>query len=140
MSSHKTEIIEQLKNYFRDRPEVLSAYLYGSAAKDKLRFDSDIDIAVFLSERIERDKYFDYRISTSTSISRILHREVDVVVFNEAPHVLAHQILKYGIRIFERDKQRGRAREARAVMEYFDFLPYRKRCEDAMVKHIKEAS
>ena len=138
--SEKNEIVEKLVNYFKEREEVLSAYLFGSAASDKLRSDSDVDIAVILDKAIPSNSYFDYRLSAMSDVSRLLHREVDIIVFNEARHVLAHQILKYGIRIFERNKERSRSLEARALMEYFDFLPYRKKCEEAMIRHIKKAS
>lgn len=138
--SKQNEIAEKLMDYFSHCAEVRRAYLFGSAAKNKLRPDSDVDVAVVLSEEVSTDRFFNYRLKAMTDISRLLHREIDVIVLNEAPNLLAYQILKYGVRIYEQNGERDRRLEVKVLMEYFDFLPYRRRCEDAMIQHLKKAS
>ncbi len=134
------EIIEKLKAYFQKFDEVLCVYVFGSLASSKANPTSDINIAALLAPSFSKEKFFDFRLTRISELSSLLRREVDLVIFNEAPTVLAYQILKHGIRIYEKDDRADRSFEAKALMEYFDFLPYRKRCEDAMVKHLKESS
>ena len=134
------EIVEKIKAYFEKFDEVLRVYLFGSFASNKANTASDVDIAILLSGSFPKEKFFDFRLTKMNELSDILRKEVDLIIFNEAPNVLAYQILKYGIRIYEKDDRVDHSLEVKALMEYFDFLPYRKRCEDAMIKHIKEAS
>lgn len=41
------EMLELLKGYFNRRKDIAFAFLFGSAAKDKVRKEGDVDIAVY---------------------------------------------------------------------------------------------
>jgi len=44
---NKPKKIKQLKAYFKNRPDVVMAFLFGSQAQDRERSASDWDIAVY---------------------------------------------------------------------------------------------
>lgn len=71
-------------------------------------------------------------------LSSILDKNVDVVVMNEASCFLSFQIIKNGVKIHERADRIDHSFEARTIVEYFDFIPVRRRLEEALVNRIKE--
>jgi len=73
-------------------------------------------------------------------LSRILDKNIDIVVLNSANSFLKFQIIKSGLRLCEDKERKSRGFEARAIMEYFDFLPIRNRLEEALVNNIKEGA
>lgn len=133
------KIADKLSNYFKKAKHVEAVYLFGSQASQKSSPRSDIDIGVILGRKFPEENYFEARLKWMGELSSLLNREADVVIVNEASSVLAYQVLRYGRRIYERF-HRDHSVEVKALMEYFDFLPYRRRCEQAMVEHIRRAS
>jgi len=47
MLKSKIKMLEILKDYFEERNDVAFAFLFGSAARGKIRREGDIDIAVY---------------------------------------------------------------------------------------------
>lgn len=95
-------------------------------------------MAVLFTNDVPREEYSHRSLQSVDDLSRMLDKEVDVVALNSADSFLKFQILKNGLRIYERQDRNGRDFEARAMMEYFDFLPVRRRLEEAFVRHINE--
>ena len=76
------------------RREIQAAYLFGSAASGRARPDSDLDVAVLLNRPILAIRSLDYRLKLMTDLGAVLRRtDVDVVILNDAPPLLAHRIL-----------------------------------------------
>ncbi|GFP25420.1 hypothetical protein HKBW3S25_00892 [Candidatus Hakubella thermalkaliphila] len=80
-------ILDVLKDYLEDRKDVAFAFLFGSAARGKLRKEGDIDIAVyFWPEKDIEWEAFDKRYKGESSIALdlegLLKKEVDLVVLN----------------------------------------------------------
>lgn len=84
----------------------MSAYLYGSHAEGRAHVESDVDVAVLLDRdrhrtRLERAET---RVRLSSEIAAALHRnEIDVVILNDAPPLLARHAVLDGIRVLCRD-------------------------------------
>jgi len=49
-------MIDLLKRYFERRGDVALAFLFGSSARGLDRRDSDVDIAIYLTEKGEEDR------------------------------------------------------------------------------------
>lgn len=118
---------------------VLAAYLFGSQAKGAANKYSDVDIAVLFDVQLKPEEYTDKQIAIMNNISQALNREADVVILNSAPLFLKYYILKEGVKIYERQGRDERSFEAKAITEYFDFLPIKNRIENALLNKIKEA-
>lgn len=71
--------------------DVEFAYLFGSAASGRLTPRSDVDVAIFVSERADAGAV---RLDVTRAVTRHLGTDaVDVVVLNAAPIALAGRIL-----------------------------------------------
>jgi len=115
---------EKLNKVFREKGVIL-AYLFGSVAKNKTGPLSDIDIAVLFNEKVPTAQYFDQKLEVMGKISDLFKTDnIDVVVLNEAPPLLAHRILKEGRVLFSKSEKKRLEFELRAIMKYLDWKPY----------------
>jgi Predicted nucleotidyltransferases len=96
------QIIHKLNQYYRANEEVLFGYLFGSFAKNRSRSRSDIDIAVYLSN-YHRESAYENKMKDILALQDIFKRPVDLILFNEAPPLLKHEIFKTGIIFIERE-------------------------------------
>jgi len=87
----KQDMVKALETYFAGRDEVRLAFLFGSAASDRMGRMSDVDVAVYLDA--EGDAVED---SLQTDLERLLKREVDLVVLNRAPATLSWTAIRKG--------------------------------------------
>ncbi len=128
-----------LRNYFKDQKMVLAVYLFGSFSKGQARPASDVDLALLLNPSLPEGNYLDERLRYMSELSAVLGRETDVVILNEAPPVLVHQILLHGKLIDEKNHGAMVAFKARSMIDYVDWLPYKIRLDEAVLKHFKAA-
>jgi len=95
---HMNEKIEKLKRYFEEKENVLLAFIFGSSARGVEGEDSDLDIGVYLKNRTEEDEIW-------REISKIVEREIDLVVLNDAPATLVSNAFKTGIPFVIKDRK-----------------------------------
>lgn len=92
--------IQLLAKFFETEPHTLMAFLFGSRAKGMERTESDWDIGVYLKEAYSLeiiDKLW-------VELANILKRDVDLVVLNEAPPLLASRIAREGFPLVVKDR------------------------------------
>lgn len=108
-----------------EKQKVVFAYLFGSHARDKTRPLSDVDIAVYFNEEVACDERFDLRLEVLGQLVDLFKSdEVDLVVLNDAPPLLAHRILREGLLIFSGDDKIRLEFETKAVLKYLDWKPH----------------
>ena len=91
----------QLASLF-DTSDVVLAYLFGSEAKGTANRESDIDIAVLLSDQIPQAEYGQRVVDLNTELIGIFRRgAVDVALLNTAPPLLAFQVVRHGVVIYD---------------------------------------
>ncbi|MEK6568227.1 MAG: nucleotidyltransferase domain-containing protein, partial [Candidatus Omnitrophota bacterium] len=122
--------LEKISNVFKKENVVLAAYLFGSYFSGHPHRYSDIDIAVLFDKMVNPEDYTDKQIDLAVNLGRLLGREADVVILNRAGSFLKYIVLKNGLRVYERLDRNERGFEARAMVEYFDFLPIKNRIEE----------
>jgi predicted nucleotidyltransferase len=121
-------IVEELKKIIGHYPQVDTAYLYGTGAKEKLRPNSDIDVAIMLSEVISEKEIASVHTNVICNIEAAIHREADVKILNYIDHLpLLHEILSKGILLVDRDPVKRKAFAIKKNIEYLDFLPHYER-------------
>lgn len=121
------------------RPEVQAAYIFGSVASGRARPDSDVDIAVLVSGKILRRDPFKYRLELISDLMGALKRDdVDVILLNQAPPLLAHRVLSKGKLILERSASARVAFQVRTVNRYLDTQPMRNLYLSYLKKHARE--
>lgn len=131
--------INLINNNLKKDKSILLVYVFGSEVKGRTNKYSDIDIAVLFDNKVKEKEYTDRQIAIITNLSEILKKEIDVVVLNRASLFLKYHILKEGVKIYERPDRNEHNFEAKAVIDYFDFLPIKNRIENGMLAKIKEA-
>jgi len=106
------------------RREVQAAYLFGSAVTGRLHPGSDVDVAVLLARPPAAARSLNYRLRLMTDLGAALRRsDVDVVILNEAPPLLAHRVLSKGKLVFERSKSARVRFQVRVAAQYADLVP-----------------
>jgi uncharacterized protein len=142
MALRSIEQIEPaLRTLLEQRPEVLVGYLFGSVVSGRARPDSDVDIAVLVADDVMGDDPFRYRLNRISDLMSVLKRDdVDFVLLNEAPQLLAHRILKHGKLVFERSPSARVAFQVRTMNRYSDTQPIRDLYLSYLKKHAQEGS
>lgn len=129
MTSPRTGTRSALQTFFEtERPEgVVSAYLFGSFAEGREHRESDVDLAVFLDRRIltsRRDR-FEKRVELGSCLIHALGRnEIDILVLNEAPPLLARRVLREGIRVYCDDLDQDRDFSRDVQLRAADLEPF----------------
>ncbi len=106
-------------------PEIIAAYVFGSAVTGKLTPMSDIDVAILLREEIPFARELDISSEVMSTIEKNFRREGDVRFINRVRDLpFLHEVLAAGKLIYEADREMHRAYVARTVIAYLDYLPF----------------
>ena len=127
-----------LAAFLATQPDIVAAYLFGSLAQGRARPRSDIDIAILL-DPASSQMAFERQLQLMGDLRRFADREVDVVILNSVSPILQHQVLRYGRRLYEHDRQARVEFEVRAGKVYTDLQPLRSFFQRALFREIQEA-
>lgn len=128
-----SDLRQRLQRFFSAKGfAVVSAYLFGSEAQGTAHRESDIDVGVFLdyaSHDSARSR-FERRLELGSGLIEALHRnEVDVVVLNDAPPLLARRIVQEGDRVWCRDAEADRGLRRDVMLRAADLAPFLRKFE-----------
>jgi len=98
------------------------AVLFGSVAKETVRADSDLDIAVLANHKLSTDE----KIQLIEAFAQKIGRPVDLIDLFDPPQPLLGQIIKTGRRILGTDDAFANL-VYRNLVDQADFLPLRSR-------------
>ncbi|MDI6754737.1 MAG: nucleotidyltransferase domain-containing protein [Thermodesulfobacteriota bacterium] len=101
--------LQDLKEYINNRDDIAFAFLFGSAARGRMRKEGDIDVAVYFKPEKDIDweafgKTFKGENRIVLDLERLLGKEVDLVVLNRARAIVADEIIRRGKPITIKDK------------------------------------
>ena len=108
---------------------VLAVYLHGSAARDSLRPDSDIDLAVLVRQGCSLPSTT--RKASADALAYRLGRTVDLGELSSSNLVFAAEVLFRGKQLFVSDKDAAAARAADLLSLYVRFNEDRREVLDA---------
>lgn len=118
---------------------LVAAYGFGSVFQDRSIAESDIDIGLlFDRDATDEARRLDLAARIHTELQRVSPREVDLVVLNDAPPVLADRVIRNGRLLFGEDDRRRVAFEQRSMIEYLDFLPVLEAYDRALLARASE--
>lgn len=110
------ELCGAIINFAKRYVDIVAIYVFGSMATARNRSRSDIDVGIMVRRPMKGTE----RVQMETSLSNLLKKDVDLIIFGEASPLLQHQILKNGRLVYEKDPK-GRVRqEVAARCEYLD--------------------
>ncbi len=128
--------ISTIKQEFAKRPEIVTAYLYGSQAKGYADSKSDIDLAIVTQDDFH-PKDYRYQIELENVLHEtLMGREVDVVHLNNTGLPLQYSVVTTGKRLYSKNDPAAADYEIRTIKNYEDMRSfYHKRLES----NIKQA-
>ena len=137
--THKIDtLFPLLKESLRQEKDIIFAYIFGSYSIGKVSPLSDIDIAVYLG-KVKLKEIFERKQELNNLVASILKTdEIDLIILNEAPLPLIHQVLKTGCLLFSKDEKERIAFAVRAQKFYLDAEPLRKIAWSALKRRLKD--
>jgi predicted nucleotidyltransferase len=112
--------LDDLRTVLLAGPPLRLAVLFGSAAAQALRSDSDLDIAI-LPEDLNLSLGAELRLQAA--LARSCGRDVDLVRLDRAPTLVLWEVARYGVPLIEAGPFEFARFRARAASEYLDFAP-----------------
>jgi hypothetical protein len=113
----RKDLLERLPVILARFPEISFAYLFGSMAEGRERQQSDIDIAIYVRPDLKID-----RLELSSILSAELEGVADLVILNQAPPAVCHQVLKSGILLVDHMPGQRKRFEVMTRKLYEDYL------------------
>lgn len=114
---------------FKAEKTVEAVWLIGSASREALRRDSDIDFAIYLGE--DKDLNWELFGSLIADLENIVGRRVDIGKINSKNLIYASQVIHQGKLLWARDDERINEVIGRMITLYVDLKQDRKVVEDA---------
>jgi uncharacterized protein len=127
-----------LQDYLRQQGDVVVAYLFGSAARGQMTPMSDVDVAVLLDAPPDNELLIERQLALLTDLERMVEPELQIVLLNHAPPLLAYEVVREGVLLHERSSPERVAFQVRAMKEYFDIQPMLARQDKALRRQIQE--
>ena len=117
---------DKVARLMSSKPEILAAYIFGSVATGRVRPNSDVDVAVLLDPAIKKLP-LKYRADLIADTGAAMETfDVDVVLLNEAPPALAHNVITKGKLVYERSRSARVAFQVRNLNLFLDLEPIHK--------------
>ena len=134
MIPYQNELIE----YFSSKDSIILAYLFGSTVRGDTGKLSDVDIGVMLDDKLSKKDRFDMELELISEISILIKKnKIDLIVLNEAPLLLSHNIIKNGIILKSNEIERVKF-ETKILSMYMDEKYYINRHTQETLKRIAE--
>ena len=135
--------MEHLKSYFSGRPEILLAYLFGSAVTKRTHNLSDVDLAIYseptLMRKLNNKEPYGYQAAILSDLKSLLQRDdIDLVILNRANALLAYEVVRSGENIFCRSENFRTEYEIGVFQKYIDTKKMRDIQNFYMIKRIKK--
>jgi predicted nucleotidyltransferase len=103
-------------------PRIALVYFFGSALDPERSSVRDLDVAVLSDPPLSLDELVRLRAELVSATAL----PIDLVSINDAPIVLAHEIVEGGRCLFSRDPDVETDFVTRTRARYWDFAPYRR--------------
>lgn len=119
-----TEIINQknITKVLKQNQNILFAFLFGSRVKDKARFESDLDIALYFKREPDLDE-----IGTLVNeLENVSKCKIDLVSLNnlyDKNPALAYSVISQGVLLFSMNEKTLTHYKKMTFLKYLDFKP-----------------
>jgi predicted nucleotidyltransferase len=127
---------KELTEYFSSKDNIILAYLFGSTVRGDTGRLSDVDIGVMMDENLAKKDRFYLELELMGEIAALIKKnKIDLIVLNEAPLLLAYNIIKNGIILKSSETERVTF-ETKILSKYRDEKYYIKRHTKETLKRI----
>lgn len=112
---------ERAARFLAQDPRVQLVYLFGSAAQPDRNRVRDMDLAILTDPPLSLDELMKRRADLAAATGA----PIDLVSLNEAPIVLAHEVVEGGRCLYARTPDIETELVTRTRARFWDFKPYR---------------
>lgn len=133
----KQELLATVKEYCSQREEIAAVYAFGSVVEERFSQNSDLDLGIMVALGVNKVAAFDLKLELAAKLEELVDREVDIVIFSQAPLRLKQQIIN-GKLILERDKQLRVRKESKTRNKYCDMQYFYRMYEEKIGKGLKD--
>lgn len=122
-------------------PGIVSVYLFGSHAEARAHRQSDVDVGVLLDRGVypQRGQRSELRVDLTTGLVAALRcDDVDVVILNDAPPLLARRVVLDGIRVLCRDEAADQAFRRDVQLRAADLSPFLEKMRRIKLEALRE--
>ena len=134
----QAKLIHQTQAYFRDQPDVVAVYLYGSRAAGKEGRASDVDIGVLIDSP-DRKTQAEKRMRYMVELAAVLRKEIHPVILNYAGEELMRQIFIKGKCILVNDPKKLSLFKMTMFARIADFSYYKRQMQSGLIRNIMES-
>jgi len=124
-------------HYFKDKPEVIAVYLFGSQVTGKTDSSSDVDIGILLDTN-DREIQTERKNQYMADLANILRKEIHPVIFNSAGEELMRQIFTNGKCILAKDQKKLSLFKMTMFAMIADYGYYRNQMQSGLIRNIME--
>jgi len=115
--------VKKIIKYFSKKPEVATVYLYGSYARGDAKIDSDIDLAVLVTDTRKYKGSGIPQVVFALDLSKITGKKVEVQDLTACSVEFAHRVLSEG-KLLTSNNEKDRVNfQTSTVRKYFDLKP-----------------
>jgi predicted nucleotidyltransferase len=129
------KVENKIQEYFRDRPEVIAVYLFGSYAEGHERRGSDVDLGILL-ERGALANTGDITDEYVVGLGRVLRRDVHPVVLNTASESLLSQVFSKGRLLVVNDSEKLSRFRTNAFSKIAEFGDYKRSAQVGLIRRV----
>jgi predicted nucleotidyltransferase len=121
------DVLDRAREFLERSPDVVAAYAFGSVPEGRAHRESDLDLAVLLDwdQCPTHEARGERQITLISELIGATHRnEIDLVVLNDAPPLLARHIIRNGRRLVAADAEAVHAFERDTQLRAADIEPF----------------
>ena len=108
---------------------MLASYLFGSFARGTQRRGSDLDIALLLDERKEKQDRKTLLDRFLPVLGRLTRQDIHLLFLNDVSYIVRMEVFRDGLLIHANDEVELARFKMTSISLYLDFLPYLRRME-----------
>ena len=136
---NKKILTKKLAEFFKKEKHIKMAYLFGSAARGKTGKLSDIDIGVFLNERLDKERAFELQLKLIDKLKLLLKTDrIDLVIMNDVSIPVNYEIIKANYPIYIKDKTKKLEFEYTIMSKYLDRRYYDKKASEIFLDKVSK--
>jgi predicted nucleotidyltransferase len=129
--------INALVPLLRDDHSIAAAVLFGSAVRDRLRVDSDLDIALLYTGDGARRTAEKNLLERLGQLGRAARRDVQLIDLEKVSCELRRAVFGTGLRLFDRSGGALSELERRTAVEYVDQEYMRGMVDASLRRHLE---
>jgi len=130
-------LAEQVRSAAEPIDGISALVLFGSRATGRARANSDLDVAILPTNDV--DDRLRLQVRVAGELAHLAPDErVDVVLLDEAPELLRHQVLSDGELLICRDEKAWKELRVRTMREHGDREHYRRILREGLKRRLTE--